>query len=79
MINEDVLKSFKKRYSHVYPLIFHRSVERATSAGHLFDILETIPDRFPLVWNEKKKCWAWTTDISQVERFSMANEDRDEK
>lgn len=70
-IDDDVLKSFKERYNHIHPLIFHRSVERADSLGHLFDVLETIPAKFPLIWDEEKRCWSWTTDISQVSRFEL--------
>ncbi len=77
-IDDDVLKSFKERYKHIDPLIFHRSVERADSPGHLFDVLETIPDKFPLIWDEAKRCWSWTTDISQVSRFELFKKQQDD-
>ena len=56
-INDDLLKGFQQRYSFMHPLIFKRSVEKAKTPGDLFDILENIPQVFPIVWNEDEHCW----------------------
>ena len=39
--SSDIVLKIKKQYSHplMHPLIVHRSIERATSPGDLFDIL----------------------------------------
>lgn len=60
MLDEKTLEVFKQRYSHVYPLIFSRSVEKAKTLGELFDILEGMPTDFPLAWDEDKHCWKVT-------------------
>lgn len=62
--SEESLINFRKRYSHLHPLIFHRSLERASSLIDLFDILENIPSKFPIVWNEEKRSWVKETDIT---------------
>ena len=63
MFDEKLISKLKERYD-VHPLIFHRSVERAKTAGDLFDILDTIPNKFPLIWNEKERRWL-NTDLYQ--------------
>ena len=50
MLDFELIKKLKERYSNIHPLIFHRSVEHAKSNGELFDILDTIPEKFPIVW-----------------------------
>lgn len=51
-INE-VPEGLKKRYN-IHPLIFLRSVERAKDVMHLFDILESIPKKYPIEWKEDR-------------------------
>ena len=63
--DEDVLEKLKKRYHQINPLIFNRSVERSKNLSELFDILETIPSKYPIIWNEKEHCWSSTDDIFQ--------------
>lgn len=55
-ISAETLSALLERYAKVPPLIFFRSVERARSAGELFDILDTIPE-YPIVWNELDRKW----------------------
>lgn len=69
IIDEDVLNGLRKRYSSVHPLIFHRSVEKARSAGDLFDILETIPVNYPIVWADEWRQWVMTDDIFQAQAY----------
>ncbi len=61
----EVQKALKKRYYFIHPLIFHRSLERAKTDGELFDILETIPEEMPIIWNDDTKRWINTEDLLQ--------------
>jgi hypothetical protein len=63
-ICEDTLLVLKNRYSHLHPLMFHRSVERAKSFADLFEILEGIPARFPVVWDDGKRMWIKESDLT---------------
>lgn len=58
-------ESLKKRYGHLHPLIFKRSLERANTDVELFDILESIPKERPIVWDENSRRWIFTEDILQ--------------
>jgi len=59
MLNEKIVAKLKERYN-LHPLIFHRSVERAKTDVELFDTLESFPNKYPVVWNDKKRCWVTT-------------------
>jgi hypothetical protein len=63
-IFEDKLSALKSRYPQVHPLMFQRSVERAKNLADLFEILEGIPVRFPVVWDDSKRMWVKETDLS---------------
>ena len=69
MLDLVVLNKLKEKYSHVHPLIFHRSVEHSKTNGELFDILDTIPKGWPLVWNEKKNKWSLENDLFLLRDF----------
>lgn len=56
-IDQQVVEKLKEKYKDIHPLIFHRSLERAKSAGDLFDILDTIPGDYPLMWSEEQHKW----------------------
>lgn len=62
-LEENYLANFKKRYENLHPLIFHRSVERASTLLELFDILEKIPS-FPIRWDESTRSWVKEADIT---------------
>ena len=66
MIIEDVQESLIERYSHVPQLIFERTVEKAKTNGELFDLLESFPDSYPVVWCENKRKWVHTSDLLQI-------------
>lgn len=68
MIDHKLIEGFKTQYSHVHPLIFLRSYERAGTPGELFDILESIPE-FPLEWDESIRRWKTTDDILHSREF----------
>lgn len=67
-MNEELIAKLKERYSNIHPLIFQRSVEYAKTPGHLFDILESIPD-FPIVWSEEANSWVTCEDLYLSEEF----------
>lgn len=59
-MDEAIIETFRQRYNTIHPLLFWRSVEKARSPGDLFDILEGIPQDFPLIWSEADHCWKVT-------------------
>jgi len=65
VIDAKVIDGLRKKFPQVHPLLFQRSVERATTCGELFDILTDIPNEKPLVWDEYSKRWATTADVTQ--------------
>lgn len=69
MISEELLNSLKLKYTSIHPLLFQRSKERAKTAGELFDLLDTMPVKFPITWNEEAKRWLHTTDLFQAKAF----------
>jgi len=56
-MDEKIINKLKERYASVHPLIFQRSVERSKTETELFDILDTIPKGFPIVWSEEDSKW----------------------
>lgn len=71
MLNEKVVLALKNRYSHLHPLLLQRSIERAKSNGDLFDILDTTPTIFPIIWNDAEYRWVITEDLLQSKEFSL--------
>ena len=57
--------ALKKRYDHFGPLIFYRSLGKSLTNGDLFDILEDMPKKFPVVWDNEKRRWIHTNDLLQ--------------
>lgn len=70
MLDPYIVNKIKERYSHIHPLLFHRSVEHAKSNGDLFDIVDTIPDQFPIVWSERFSRWVVEGDLFLSKDFS---------
>jgi hypothetical protein len=68
MISQNIIKSLKERYHALHPLIFHRSVERAKNDVELFDILDSVPSFFPIVWCDSERKWITEQDIHQTEQ-----------
>jgi hypothetical protein len=52
-----ITEALKQRYSNLHPLIYKRSFEYAKDEVELFDILDSIPDEYPINWNEELRCW----------------------
>jgi len=69
-IPEKTVEGLRKRYPQMHPLVFHRSIERSESGGELFDILEEVPEGYPLVWNENHRRWIITEDLQQSSKFA---------
>jgi len=72
MIEKDVINKLRERYAKVHPLIFHRSVEKAKDAGDLFDILDSIQNKLPIVWDENKHRWVVAESLTQSESFKFS-------
>lgn len=66
---DEVQEALRKRYSHLHPLLFQRSLEKARSDGELFDILESIPEAHPIIWDEESRRWIHTPDLLQSEHL----------
>lgn len=62
-LNKDVVESLKKRYAHLHPLVFQRSLERARSDGELFDMLDSFPEKRPVAWDYEERRWVHTKDL----------------
>jgi hypothetical protein len=62
---DEIQLALKKRYDHLGSLIFYRSLDKSLTNGDLFDILEDMPNKFPVVWNNKKRRWVHTNDLLQ--------------
>lgn len=74
LLEPSIVEKLKERYE-VHPLIFHRAAERANSPGELFDILETIPNDFPIIWDDDERKFVYTTDLTLASRFNLLGED----
>lgn len=62
---DELEEVFAERYKHIHPLILQRSFEKARSPGDLFDILESVPVDFPIVWDEVRRVWTCSDDLLQ--------------
>lgn len=66
MIDQPIVQKLRERYSDVPPLVFHRSLSYAKNASELFDILETMPKVFPLVWDSGRRIWVTVPDLCKM-------------
>jgi hypothetical protein len=71
---DDIQKAMRQRYSHIHPILFQRSLEHAKTNGELFDILETIPSQYPIVWDEESRKWIVTQDLLQSKNVKIDKE-----
>lgn len=66
-LDEASLKNFREKYAHVHPLVFQRSLEKASSSLELFEILEGVPSESPYCWDDAKKSWVRNEDVMGIE------------
>lgn len=71
MMDEKALQGLRNRYKDIHPLIFHRSMEKSKSIGELFDIMEAIPEDYPIVWNEQERKWKSVEDQTLAHNFKL--------
>jgi hypothetical protein len=69
MLSDEIVQKLKERYSYLHPLIIHRSLEKSKKDVDLFDILDSAPKDFPVIWSEENKRWMKTQDIFQSKEF----------
>lgn len=69
MLTEEITQKLRERYPDLPPMIFHRSMERAKSDGDLFDILDSFPKIYPVVWSDTAYRWLSTKDVYQTGSF----------
>ena len=60
MLDQKIVEKLRERHRDLHPLIFHRSLEHAKTEVELFDILDTIPKKYPIAWSEDNFCWLKT-------------------
>ena len=70
-LKKEIVDGLRERYADVHPLIFHRCCERAKDETELFDILETMPKEFPMVWSDEIRGWKRTDDLFLASNFEM--------
>jgi hypothetical protein len=63
MIEEIAAQKLRGRYAHVNPVLFKKSCDYAKSLGDLFDILEGLPQVYPITWNDSKRQWVTVDDV----------------
>lgn len=66
-IDDEALANFRSKYARIHPLVFQRSLERASSAIQFFEILEGVPSRPPFSWDDSKGAWVRDDDIMAVQ------------
>ena len=71
MIDAAIVEQLRVRFADIHPLIFHRSVERASTAAELFDILDTFPEHYPVAWDKDAHCWCTVHDITMRGDFDV--------
>lgn len=62
----EVQRAIRERYPDVPLLIWNRSVEYAKTNGQLFDIMDTLPKKLPIVWSHENYRWV-NTDLLKSE------------
>ena len=63
----DTQKALKDRYAYLHPLIFQRALEKAETNGELFDILDTVPKQYPIIWDDEKRKFVSKEDFLQLD------------
>ncbi len=61
---QQIVNGLRQRYK-VHDVVFHRSLVRAKNEVELFDILDTMPTDFPILWDKDQRRWTRATDLFQ--------------
>ena len=69
--DNETVDMLRRRYAALHPLLFHRSLEKAASPGELFDILDTVPARYPVTWNDETRRWEHVNDLTLSHAFDF--------
>lgn len=69
MLDTKVVEKLKEKFSFLPPLLVYRSIERAKSNGDLFDILDTVPEKYPIVWCDKNNRWVSFPELYDNQEF----------
>jgi hypothetical protein len=72
-LDPEIIESLRERYNEVHPLIFQRSIDHANSEVELFDVLDGIPDGYPIAWSETEHKWVATEDVWLQKNFILKN------
>jgi hypothetical protein len=68
-MDNNIVEGLRKRYPNLHPLIFQRSLEHAKNETNLFDILEGIPKKYPITWDDDLKSWVRCKDLTFQDQF----------
>jgi hypothetical protein len=71
MISGEIAKAIRQRYPKVHPLIFQRCLDRANNNSELFDMLDSLPKGFPIIWSEVEHSWIKEADIFLAKKFNL--------
>ena len=69
--DDPCIEAFKKRYQHLNPLVFYRSLEKARDQMDFFEILESVPDRPPFSWGENEHTWVRDDDVIAQKKLKI--------
>lgn len=75
-IDEAALANFRAKYASVHPLVFQRSLERASSLMDLFEILEGLPEEPPYSWDDSRRSWVRDEDIMATQALKSMRKRR---
>jgi hypothetical protein len=68
MLDEKIVEGLKAKYK-LHPLLFRRSLERAKTHGELFDIVDAVPEKYPMAWCEKRNRWSVVENLYYNKEF----------
>ena len=69
MINDQTINCFLSRYTNIHPLIIYRTLDKVSTAGEMFDILEEFPKEYPVSWDSNLKRWVNVDDVILEDSF----------
>jgi len=64
-MDSEIVSILRRRYTRLPPLVVSRSIERAKDETELFDILDTVPSKFPIRWDVSERRWVTTVILAE--------------